>query len=49
MSANLLELFKIFPNVVVSIVPSCFFRTKTLDIQQNLSNQIVLRVLNAKL
>ena len=33
---------------VVSIVPKLVFLTKTLDIPQNLSNQIVLRVLNAK-
>ena len=28
---------------------SCSLRSKTLDIPQNLSNQIVLKVLNAKL
>ena len=50
MITNLLELFKVFSCIVVSIVPySCSLRTKTLHIPQNLSNQIVLKVLYVKL
>ena len=52
---NLLDLFKIFPYVEVSIVPyvvlyqNFFLCTKPVHIPQNLGNQIVFKVLNAKL
>ena len=47
MITNLLKLFKIFSNVVVSVVPKLFFFV--IDIPQNISKQKVLKVLNAKL
>ena len=48
MIANLLVISKIFSTVVLKIAANCFLHTKTLDIPQNLSNQIVFTVLNAK-
>ena len=49
MITNILDVFKIVPCVVIVLYQSCFLHNKTLGIPQNLSNQIVLKVLNAKL
>ena len=48
MITYLSKLFKIFPYVELVLYQS-FFCTKTLDIPQYLSNQLVLKVLNAKI